>query len=328
MTRISENQIVATVLQGIVNNRERVAKYSEEISTGLKVAKPSDSSLSGSIAKFRDSLIRIEGYKSRVGVVNSALTFQDNVLAEAEDILIRAKEIATQAANETNSDETRRHMAAEIFQLRNHLVSLGNSTYQGKYIFGGTRDGDPPFFQDDYDIPATGEANARWIHDGLSGRADNKTVNITDNLSIEINSNGDALFSNGIDALERLGRALEGYTTNPAAGEPDGTGAAYVFPADFTVQTEAIRDTIILLDSARENDILEERIALGGKLRRLDTANSLLDLSKVNTEDLLDNLQNADTVASASSLAQAQTALQASFTVTSQLLNLSILDYI
>mgnify|MGYP002078643668 CR=1 FL=1 len=166
------------------------------------------------------------------------------------------------------------------------------------------------------------------MHDGAPGRSDLRTVNITDNLSIVINSDGDALFSNGIAALERLGRALDGYTTEPAIGIPDGNGTEYDFPADFTQQTLDIKSAMDLLDVSREQEILQERISVGGKLRRLETADSLLNLSKVNTEELLDKLQNADIVASASNLAQAQTALDASFAVTSRILNLSILDYI
>ena len=328
MTRIAENQLVRTVVQGVFNNRLKVAKYSEELSTGLKVSNPGDSNLSGSIAQFRDSLQRVDSYKSRVSTVKSVLIFQDDVLREAENLMIRAKEIAAQAANETNSEETRKHMAGEIFQIRNHLASLANSTYMGKYIFGGTRDDVPPFDLQTYNEPATGEASQRYVHDGAPGRSDLRTVNITDNLSIVINSDGDALFSNGIAALERLGRALDGYTTEPAIGIPDGNGTEYDFPADFTQQTLDIKSAMDLLDVSREQEILQERISVGGKLRRLETADSLLNLSKVNTEELLDKLQNADIVASASNLAQAQTALDASFAVTSRILNLSILDYI
>ena len=132
MTRIAENQLVRTVVQGVFNNRLKVAKYSEELSTGLKVSNPGDSNLSGSIAQFRDSLQRVDSYKSRVSTVKSVLIFQDDVLREAENLMIRAKEIAAQAANETNSEETRKHMAGEIFQIRKHLASFSNFTYFGK----------------------------------------------------------------------------------------------------------------------------------------------------------------------------------------------------
>jgi len=335
MTRISQNQLISPVLQGIAQARERVSKYSQEITTGLKVSNPGDSDHSGSISQFRDAMNRIEGYKNRVSTVKSTLTFQDDILGQAEDLLVRAKEIAEQAANETNGPEARQNMAAEVLQIRDHLVALANSTYQGKYIYGGTRDNDPPFDKLTYTAPATGEEHDRYDNDGLGGRTDSKSINITDNLAIDVNSDGDSIFSNGIDALERLGRALAGYTTLPAvtgspptAVAPDGTGAAYVFPTDFHQQTLDITSAFDLITTSGENDILQERIGIGGKLRRLETADSLLELGKVNTQELLDKLQNADTVDSASNLSLAQTALQASYTVSARVLNLSILDYI
>lgn len=330
MPRIAENQLIGVAVNGVQLNRQRIAKYSSEVSTGLKVTNPGDSNLSGSISQFKESLSKVDGYRTRISTVKSALIFQDDVFTQAEEIMIRAKELAEQAANESNGVDARRHMAEEALQLRDHLVSLGNSTYQGRYIFGGTRDDDPPFdlSSTPYTNPASGAGADHYVHDGLAGRSDTKNVNITDNLAIEINTDGASLFNTGIEALERLSRSLLGFQTNPAVGTPDGSGNAYTFPTDFAQQTLDIKATMGLLDSAREDDFVTERTAIGGKLRRLDTAQSLLDLTKVNTEELLDKLQNADIVESSSNLAQAQTALEASFAVTSKILSLSILDYI
>ncbi|MCO6429837.1 MAG: hypothetical protein J5J00_03170 [Deltaproteobacteria bacterium] len=328
MTRISETQLQGQLLLGITRNRNQVAKFSNEISTGLKVQNPGDSNLSGTISSFRESLTKIEGYKDRVANVRSLLVFQDDIMAEMNDLLTRAKEIATQAANETNSTTSRDQMAAEVFQIRDHIAQLANSTYQGRYIYGGTDDDDPPFDPATYVNPGTGPESVRYVHDAEAGTGTTKTVNITDDLTIDVVTPGSQLFLNALNALERLGRAMKGYETLPATGVPDGTGAAYTFPADYGTQTTAIQNSIDLLDQARENDIIPERTALGGKMRRLDTADSLLELGRVNAEELLAKLQNADIIESASSLTQAETALQASFAVTTRVLNLSILDFI
>lgn len=328
MTRISQNQIVSTVLNGIFQNRGRVAKFSEEITTGLKVSDPGDSDQSGMISQFRQTVQRVGGYKSVINIAKSYLGRQDDILIDADEIMVRAKEIASQGVNTTNSEDTRRHMAAEVFQLRDHFVQLANSTYQGRYLWGGTDDDDPPYDPSTYTNPSTGPESIRYVYDADAGSSDQRTLNITDDMTITVNTSGNNVFSNGIYALERLGRALQGYETNPATGAPNNTGNAYVFPTDFNRQTDAIKDTIDLLDTARQDDILDERVSLGGRMRRLETAESILELSQVNADELLDKLQNADVVASASNLSQAQTALQASFSVSSRVLNLSILDYI
>ena len=136
------------------------------------------------------------------------------------------------------------------------------------------------------------------------------------------------MFGTSIEALERLGRALAGYATTPASGSPDGGGLAYTFPTDYTQQTADIKNTIDLLNKARDEDILPERTMLGGKMRRLETAESLLSLSKTSAQEVLSKIQNADETESVANLTQAQTALQASYSVTAKALRLTIMDYI
>lgn len=47
---------------------------------------------------------------------------------------------------------------------------------------------------------------------------------------------------------------------------PDGTGVAYVFPADRARQTTDIAATIDLIKAAREDDIQVERVSIGGRI--------------------------------------------------------------
>ncbi len=180
-----------------------------------------------------------------------------------------------------------------------------------------------------YSVPATaGDATNRWVYDSDLGNTLTRDVAITDDLTIRVNTPGNQLFDTTIQALERLGRSLSGFTTLPATGAPDGTGAAYTFPTDFAAQSADIRATIDMFDLAREQQILPERVSLGGRLRRLETGESLLALTKTTAEEVLNRLQNTDETESASAMAEAQTSLEASYNVTARVLRLSILDYI
>jgi len=328
MTRISENQLSRTLLRDAALNRASVNKYSEEISSGLKVALPGDSTAAGTISQLQDTLARLDGFKNRVSTAQGFLDAQDAVLSEAADLLVRAKEIATQAANETNGEAERANMAAEVYQLRDQLVALANTKYQGRFIYGGADDDDPPYDPQTYNVPATGAASQRYVFDAEAGTSIQRTVNITDDLSITVNTPGNQIFDNGIQSLERLGRALSGYDTLPTSGAPDGTGAAYDLPNERDLQTADIKNAISLIDTARETDFMNERVTVGGKLRRLETASSLTELSKSSAQEVLTNLQQADITESATNLTQAQTALQAALTVSARVLNQSILDYL
>ncbi len=334
MTRISENQVNRAFLTQMIRNREDVNKFGEELSSGYKVSEPGDSKQSATIAQFRDMLTKIQGYQKRVDFTEGFLVAQDNVLAESTGIMVRAQEIATQGANETVGAQERASLAQEVYELRDHLVSLANTTYQGRYIYSGAADDQPAFSRGtDYTIPGTGGyADTHHAYNNNPGAQQTRDVAITDSLNITVNTPGDQVFSTAVYALERLGRALEGYRTAPAAPAiPDPTdpgNTAYVFPTDYDQQTADITEALDLLHQSREQDILPERASLGGKMRRLDTARSLLELSEATAEEVLSKLQDADVAESASNLAQAQSALEASYVVTNRLLNLSILDYI
>jgi flagellar hook-associated protein 3 FlgL len=344
MTRISENQVQRALLTDLIRNRGDVNKYGQELSTGKKVHEPGDSKLSGTIADFQDSLVKIEGYQNRVSFAEGFLLAQDNALSSAQDLLIRAKEIAEQGANETNSEVERKALAQEMFEIRDHMVSLANSQYLGRFIFSGNADNIPAYSRSmpDYASPGDGSlADYHYAYNNNPGADQQRDVQITDNLNVPVNRPGNLRFDNAVYALERLGRALDGFTTDPPLPDPlvtplpapDPTLASpandpYTFPADYTTQTADILASLDMLDIAREQDIMPERADLAGRLRRLDTARSLLDLSELNAVDVLSKLQDADLTESASNLAQAQTALQAAFSVTNQILSQSILDYI
>ncbi len=333
-TRITESFVNNNLVADVLRNRASVNKYSQEVSTGLKVRDPGESSQAATIEQFQEMMGRIDGYTKRITTSTSMLTFQDDILSEANEIIIRGKEVAAQAANETNSFETRFQQAAEVFQLRDQLVSLANSTYQGRYIFGGADDTDPPFDASTYSAPTTGAASQRYVLDSDPGKTIQRTAQVTDDLNLTITTNGDQLFTNAIQALERLGRSLQGYQTNPlittvppTAVDPNGTGAAYT-SSEHSLQTQQISQALDLLEEARTNDIMPERVSIGARMKRLETATSLLNLNKSSAQKVLDDLQNADVVESASNLSVAQTAFEASLQVTLRALNLSILNYL
>lgn len=329
MSRVTETQILRSNLNYINSSRRIIHKLNMEVDSGYKVHTPGDSEVSATIEKFRQTLDRMDSYKNRTAGVKSFLTFQDDSLSQVTELLNRAREIAAQASNETNSEITRAQMAEEVFQIRDHLMSLANAKYQNRYVWGGAAETVAPYVQGAYSGDgSTGEANEHWQWNAAVGSSATRTVNISDDFSLTIDTPGNQIFDTALEGMERLGRALAGHQTNPASGAPDGTGVDYTFPADFELQTQHIAESLDILNRARTDDIEPARVALGGKLRRIETAEALIELTKVSATEALDKLQNADIAESASSLTQAQTILQASLQVTAKVLNQSILDFL
>lgn len=327
--RVTDSQSVRGLLTGVQRQRVLIDKLGQDISSGYKVRNPGDSSDAATIAQFHQTLERYEGYKNRIAAVQSYLVFQDDALKDVNEVLTRARELATQGANEPNGVEVRLEMAEEVWELRDHLISIANTKYQGKYVYNGTVDDQVPFTPLTYTVPASGSASQRYVYDigNNSGTQENKTVQISDDLNIVINTPGDGVFEDAIAALERLGRALSGYRTTPATGIPDGGGTAYTFPDDLEEQTADIQATIDMIDAA--NALVEiERVDLGGRMRRIETAESVMELHETTAIEALSKLQFTDMAEAATQLSQAQYALEASLTVSAKILNQSLLDFI
>lgn len=328
MRRVSENQSVRQLVTNALENKRRLADISNQLTTGIKVNKPSDSVDAGAISRYRQHIAKSESYLNTISQAKSFLQFQDNIMNEANEILIRAKELAQQGANETLGGTSREQIAQEVYQLRDQMAQLANSSYQGRFVYSGSDDDDPPFDQTTYVEPASGSANVRYVFDGDPGKDVSKSVRITDDITVALNTPADELFGTSLEALERLSRALGGYKTLPASGTPDGTGGAYVFPNELHQQTADIKTCIDLLNTARDTQIIPERVIVGGRLRRLETGEALLELTKSSAKEVLNRLQDADETETAANLQQAQTALQASYSVTAKILRLTILDYV
>lgn len=327
--RISEQQLSRRAVSSILDNKKKIEKYSDELASGLKVRDPGDSNYSGAISQYNETLNRLDQYKSAAAQTKNALQYQDDIMNQMNELLTRTKEIATQGANETNSPTSRSQLANEVFALRDQMVNLANTTFQGRYIYGGADDDDPPFDQGTpYTNNAGGPSAIRYVFDAEAGTSATRSVQVADGVNVQINTSGQNLFATAIGSAEKLGRALLGYDTTLTAGVPDGGGAAYVFPQDFSTQTANIQATIDSLNTVRETIVIPERNRLGGELTRIDNGAAIIEIIKANTQEIVASLQKVDEADAATKLSLTQTALQASYNITAKTLNLTILNYL
>jgi flagellar hook-associated protein 3 FlgL len=332
MTRIAQGQLSRRLLADVMRNYKDLDRASKQVSSGYKVERPGDSDVAGSIQNFRNTLQKVESYQKGIGITKAALGFQEDIVKQVAELVGKAKELATQAANETVDTATRRQMATEVFQIREQLVQFANARYQDRYIYGQADDDDPPYDQASvgYTVPTTGDSSVRYVFDGELGTSLAQNVNVTEDIAVRVSSSAQTVFGNSITALETLGRALEGFDTTLAGtpAVPTGAGVAYDLPNQRSVQTGKIQESITLVDAALTNDIIPERIDIGARLSRIEVAEAVLDSTKQTAVEGLNTLQNADSATAISQFQQAQYSLQAAMQVTSRVLNLSILDYL
>ena len=148
VTFLSQGRQTIANLQAV---QARKLRATAEVSSGLRVTRPSDSpSDAAGIVRSRTDLREIEQFRSNLELVQAELRSVDGSLSQVGDVLTRAAVLAAQAANDAqdNPAGSRDIVRREIEVIFRHLISLANTTHAGKSVFAGSTDSLTPFVTD------------------------------------------------------------------------------------------------------------------------------------------------------------------------------------
>lgn len=129
---------------GINDLRKRGEALQEQLGSGAKLSRSSDNPVVASRLRTlarADSLSAVD--LSNANRATSDLSLADAALGSFADYIIRAKDIATQAATGSLNDTQRAGLAVELKQMQGNLLALANSRdSSGHALFGGDSGGD------------------------------------------------------------------------------------------------------------------------------------------------------------------------------------------
>ena len=117
--KISNSFLFDQATKNIQTAQSDVAKSREKIATGKSLVRPSDdTSKLRSIEILKSQQRKIESYDKSINFLTDRYKLEDSVLSSASDILIRLKNLAIQAANDTMATADRDIIAVEVKNLR------------------------------------------------------------------------------------------------------------------------------------------------------------------------------------------------------------------
>jgi len=214
MLRISNMLMAHNLRNYIQNNLQRSAKSQEHISTGKTINRPSDNpSQISQLMAVNATLIGNEQYLRNIQDGLGYLNQSDSAINTVGKTLQDTKILALQGANGTLTQEDMNAIANQIDRQVDSLVDLSNSSLGGKYLFAGTKNGQPPFYRD----PKTGDVYyrgntqliSREIIFGYSyevvaaGAADNTLIGHADlSRGVIFNSDSEKVFGVEINGIK------------------------------------------------------------------------------------------------------------------------------
>lgn len=317
--QITPNVLMNTLLSNIQGQEQRLSALQQEVSTGQSFQVPSDnpSRVTNTMA-LNDTLSQVRSYQGSATAASNLLNETNGALQNIIHLTQSASALATQAANSTLNSGDLNAMQQTVKTDLTSLTQLLNSQYQGSYIFGGTNNVSPPL--------QTGGATATW-NAGASG-SQNLIFQVGSNQQVTGNITGWELTStpNGPgtvtptpsptpqNAFLTLYQDLKTFEQNLTPGS---TG---VNVSAVQSSAHALRQDLSTMTTLQS--------VVGARLQRVQNSETQLSSLALNLKQSIAQYSSANMASVTIRLAQEEQAYQAALQSGSQILPLSLLNFI
>ena len=178
--RVSSSVYQLQWLASIRRQQVDVAATQQQVSTGKRINTAADDPAGAAQAiLLQQGLDRLKNYAANAETAQRRLGLEEGSLSQATEALNRVRELAIQAANGTQTRESRSAIAAEARELLTGLLNTANSQDgEGRYLFAGNQVQSRPFiltstvqYNGDSGTRSQRVADARTVQEGDSGSA-------------------------------------------------------------------------------------------------------------------------------------------------------------
>jgi flagellar hook-associated protein 3 FlgL len=136
-------------LNDLASLQSRMTKTQAELTSGIRISKPSDDPTAvGDVLQIESDIGMVTQVTSNLNGVKSEVDTASGVVQSAVSLLDQARTLAAQGASSTLSSTQRTAMAAQAEQILNALVNDSRATFDGKYLFSGDSSSQPAYSVD------------------------------------------------------------------------------------------------------------------------------------------------------------------------------------
>lgn len=146
--RINTNVEALNTYNNLLRTNTKVAQSLQRLSSGYRINSAKDDAAGFAVANsFKAKISSLRVAYQNATESNSMLQVADGAYNKIHDILVRMKDLATQAAGDQITDDNRDLLNTEFKQLRSELDRIAqSSTYNGvNLVYGSEAAGSVPF---------------------------------------------------------------------------------------------------------------------------------------------------------------------------------------
>lgn len=309
--RVTHSMLSREAIKNINSNYERMLKSQVRVTKGKRIQSPSeDPGIASKSMNLRSQDNRISQYAKNIDAAVGLISSTETSLREINNTIQDIQGLISQAATSTVSQDQREGICTEIEQYRERILYALNTEGTGGYLFGGYNTNKPPL---EYQ---SGVVTYNGID--LQTMTDPQFSDLSDEITFISISKGIAIDAT-MTALDVIGKGPENMLTTI----DNIITELKRDPVDHT----ALKIQTDLLDG-RFDDVLVKISEMGGKTRRLDLSNDMNDTASLNIKELLSKTENMDFEEAVIKYAMAEQAYKAALSVSSKIVQTTLLDYI
>lgn len=138
--RVTNKMLTHNFLSDMRTNLSKMKTLQEQSTSGKQVRKPSDDpSKVSRIMQINSDIVANKQYNSNIKDTINWLDSADTSLGQAGEVLKRVRELLVSTGNAAYSISERKAVRDEINEKIEEFSQIVNTSFDGKYIFGGTR---------------------------------------------------------------------------------------------------------------------------------------------------------------------------------------------
>ncbi len=285
-----------TVLQGIDTLRQNQNNDLEEMSTGKQFNNLSDDPAAvAQLVANEAQTSNVDQYLQNVSTLQNSMQLADSTLNSVVTALSQAISLGVEGSNGTLNSSDQQSIATQVSGIKDQILSLANTTYNGEYLFAGTAVTTQPFIED-----SNSSSGVTY-----KGNGSTNSVQIGDGEYIPENLSGSQVFTpSGSDVFSSLQGLVNALQTG----------------GDITGATSQLQQVFSRFNA--------QRTFYGATLSRLQSTQDYLNQEKLGLATAQTNIDGADMSSVISNYVQAETALDASYQAAGQISKMSLLDYL
>ena len=296
--RVDPNYVV-NLAAAVDQSSSTEATLTSELSSGLRVSSLQDDPVAVAQSTLMTSAIaKDDRYVQTASSEASLLQVADSTLGEVVKQLTSALSLAVQGNNGTLNASNLSAITQQLSGIRDQVLSLANTSYQGQHLFSGSRGSVQPFTIDTSTTPATTT---------YSGDASLQSIETPSGQKIQVNLPGSDVFGGAAGTFTALNQLIADFS----GGAPTAT-----LSSDTAALTAAL------------GQVSTQRSILDSSLSRIQSTSLYTQTQEAQLKVQQGSLVAADTATVATQLSSAETQHQALLSVMSAVQKVNLFDYL